>query len=118
MVIARLRCGSVMNTKRATGLAPSISAASSCSLSSDWNAVSRISVAKGSHCQDTIRMIENTGTSLSQTTGSAPKARQRCAKTPFVGSMNMFFQTSAETVGITKNGAITRIRTTPCPHIG
>ena len=29
----------------------------------------------------------------------------------------MFFQTSAETVGITKNGAITRIRTTPlAPH--
>jgi hypothetical protein len=32
--------------------------------------------------------------------------------------MNMFFQTSAETVGMTKNGAITRMRTTPWPHIG
>ncbi len=30
----------------------------------------------------------------------------------------MFFQTSAETVGMTKKGAITRIRTTPWPHIG
>jgi len=30
----------------------------------------------------------------------------------------MFFQTNAETVGITKNGAITRMRTIPCPHIG
>ena len=29
-----------------------------------------------------------------------------------------FFHTSAETVGITKNGAITRMRTMPCPHIG
>ena len=32
--------------------------------------------------------------------------------------MNMFFQTSAETVGMTKNGAMTRMRTTPWPHIG
>ena len=32
--------------------------------------------------------------------------------------MNMFFQTSAETVGMTKKGAITRMRTIPCPQIG
>ncbi len=32
--------------------------------------------------------------------------------------MNMFFQTSAETVGMTKNGAITRMRTIPWPQIG
>ena len=32
--------------------------------------------------------------------------------------MNMFFQTSAETVGITKKGEITMIRTIPVPHIG
>ena len=30
----------------------------------------------------------------------------------------MFFQTSAATGGITKNGEITRIRTIPCPKIG
>ena len=30
----------------------------------------------------------------------------------------MFFQTSADTVGITKNGAITSMRTMPCPHMG
>ena len=34
---------------------------------------------------------------------------------PFTGSMNMFFQTSALTVGMTKDGAITRMRTIPCP---
>ncbi len=100
------------------GEAPSISAASSCSLSSDWIAVSRISVAKGSHCHDTIITMEKIGASLSQTTGSAPKKRHRCASRPLIGSMKMFFQTSAETVGMTKNGAMTRIRTTPCPHIG
>jgi hypothetical protein len=75
-------------------------------------------VAKGSHCHETIRTSDRIGTSVSQTTGSAPKARHRWAKTPLVGSMNMFFQTSAETVGMTKNGAITRMRTMPCPHIG
>ena len=40
-------------------------------------------------------MIEGSDASLSQETGSAPKNFQRCAKSPFVGSMNMFFQTSA-----------------------
>ena len=33
-------------------------------------------------------------------------------------SYNMFFQTNAETVGMTKNGAITRMRTIPCPQKG
>ena len=30
----------------------------------------------------------------------------------------MFFHTSAATGGMTKNGEITRMRTTPCPKIG
>ena len=32
--------------------------------------------------------------------------------------MNMFFQTSAETVGMMKKGEMTRIRTMPRPHMG
>ena len=32
--------------------------------------------------------------------------------------MNMFFQTRAETVGMTKKGAITMMRMTPWPNIG
>jgi hypothetical protein len=32
--------------------------------------------------------------------------------------MNMFFQTSAATVGMMRKGAITRMRTIPCPNIG
>ena len=32
--------------------------------------------------------------------------------------MNMFFQISADTVGMTKNGAITSTRTMPCPQNG
>ena len=112
-VIARDRWGRVMKPKRLTGDAPSISAASSCSLSSDWIAVSRISVAKGSHCQLTIRMMDWVEASVSHTSGSAPNRPHRWASSPLTGSMNMFFQTSADTVGITKNGAITRIRTIP-----
>ena len=41
-----------------------------------------------------------------------------CARIPLIGSINMFFQTRADTVGMTKNGAMTRIRTIPWPHIG
>lgn len=77
-----------------------------------------MSVAKGSHCQDTIITMEVVGTSDSQAIGSAPKKRHRCDRSPLVGSMNMFFHTSAETVGMTKKGAMTRMRTTPWPHIG
>ncbi len=112
-MIARPRCGRMMNQKRLSEGAPSISAASSCSLSSDWTAVSRMSVAKGSHCQETMRTMEGRAASVSQTSGSIPTALNPCAKSPFTGSMNMFFQTSAETVGMTKNGAMTRMRTTP-----
>ena len=108
----------MMWPKRASAGAPSISAASNCSLSSDWIAVNRISVAKGSHCHETIRVMEKIGAWLSHSTGASPKNFHTCAKSPFTGSMNMFFQTSAETVGITKKGAMTRIRTMPCPHIG
>ena len=118
MVIARPRCGRTMNQKRASTGAPSISAASSCSLSSDWIAVRRMSVAKGSHCHETIRMIDCTEASDIHDTGWVPKKRQRWANMPFTGSIIMFFHTSAETVGITKKGAITRMRTTPCPQNG
>ena len=55
---------------------------------------------------------------LNHSTGVAPNSRHKCANNPLTGSMNMFFQTSAETVGITKNGAMTRMRTIPCPQIG
>src|SRR5215469_17346882 len=91
--------------------APSISAASFCSSSSDCSAVSRISVANGSHCQVTIRMMENSGTSLNQSIGVRPNNLAIQANSPDTGCMSKFFQTSALTVGITKNGAITISRT-------
>ncbi|MNV93822.1 hypothetical protein D3C71_1885540 [compost metagenome] len=68
--------------KRLMKLAPSISAASFCSPSSDWRAVSRISVAKGSHCQATMMMMESSGNCANQSTGCRPKKRDRSASTP------------------------------------
>ena len=112
-VMARARCGRMTNQKRLSGRAPSISAASSCSLSRDWMAVSRIRVAKGSHCQLMIITSEGMDAWLSHCMGSAPKTRHKWAKNPLTGSMNMFFQTRPDTVGITKKGAMTRILTTP-----
>ena len=75
-VIARARCGRMIQRNFEPNPAPSISAASSCSLDSDWIAVSRISVAKGSHCQDTIRMIDISGAAVSHSKGCAPKMRE------------------------------------------
>ncbi len=76
-VIARARCGSLMYQKRLNAEAPSISAASSCSLSSDCIAVSRISVAKGSHCQETMPMIEASGAWVRKSKGCRPKISKR-----------------------------------------
>ena len=46
------------------------------------SAVMKISVAKGSHCQVTIRITLHSGQSVSQSTGVAPKKIQTCASTP------------------------------------
>src|ERR1700676_3619339 len=98
-----------------SGLAPSISAASFCSSSWDCNAVSRIRVANGSHCQATIRITASKGASVNQSTGVVPNSVDTQANNPETGCISRFFQTSALTVGITKNGALTIQRTNPCP---
>ena len=46
------------------------------------NAVMKISVAKGSHCHDTMTITENNGWSVSQSTGAAPKNIHTWASTP------------------------------------
>ncbi len=94
-----------------SALAPSISAASFCSSSWDCSAVSRMRVANGSHCQATIRITANKGASLNQSIGVAPTSVATQANSPDTGCIKRFFQTSALTVGITKNGAITIKRT-------
>ena len=57
-------------------------AASICSRSSDCSEVMKIRQANGSHCQATIRITENSGASVSQSTGSAPSDVARQASTP------------------------------------
>ena len=68
-------------------------------------------VANGSHCQATIRITANKGTSLNQSIGVAPTSVATQANSPETGCIKRFFQISALTVGITKNGAITIKRT-------
>ncbi len=68
--------------KRLTTLAPSISAASCCSSSSDCIAVSRMSVAKGSHSHDTMMMMEKSGKFSSHGIGAMPKRVVSQAKIP------------------------------------
>src|SRR3954462_2786107 len=105
-----------MNVENA--LAPSISAASFCSSSWDCNAVSKIRVAKGNHSQDTIRITASKGASVNQSIGVSPNDVAIQANSPETGCISRFFQTSALTVGITKNGAITISRTTLRPITG
>jgi hypothetical protein len=57
-------------------------AASICSRSSDCSEVMKIRQAKGSHCQATMMITENSGWSVSQSTGCAPKNRHTCPSTP------------------------------------
>ena len=57
-------------------------AASSCSRFIDCSAVTKMSVANGSHCHATITITENSGQSVIQSTGCAPKKCQTCASTP------------------------------------
>ena len=72
-LIARPRCGRMMKKNIENGPAPSMRAASFCSLSSDWMAVSRISSAKGSHCQATMMITEVSGKLPKQSIGWQPE---------------------------------------------
>ena len=56
--------------------------ASSCSWFMLCSEVMKISVANGSHCHDTMTMTENSGKSVSQSMGCAPKNIHTCASTP------------------------------------
>ena len=75
-------------------------------------------VANGNHCQATIRITASMGASLNQSIGVAPNSVAIQANSPETGCINRFFQTSALTVGITKNGAITIKRMTLRPITG
>ena len=80
--------------------------------------MSRIRVANGSHCQATIRITASSGASVNQSIGVTPNSVAIQANSPETGCISRFFQTSALTVGITKNGAITISRTMLRPITG
>ena len=114
-LMARPRCGRMMKKNIEIGPAPSMRAASFCSWSSDWMAVSRMSRAKGSHCQATMMMIEVSGRLPKKSMASKPRLRAKNANSPFTGCISMFFQIRALTVGMTKKGAMASSRATPRP---
>ena len=60
--------------------------------------------------------IEVSGRLANQSTGGSPNRPAKKANRPFTGCIRRFFQTSALTVGITKNGAITSSRAMPRPQ--
>ena len=60
-VIGLARCGNIININLENELAPSISDASNCSRSRDCNAVNKIKVAKGNHCQLIIQITDKSG---------------------------------------------------------
>ena len=69
----------------------------------------------GSHSHATIRMMDVSGASANQSSGGRPMPRAIAANSPFTGFINRFFQISALTVGITKNGEIISTRAMPRP---
>lgn len=55
-------------------------------------------------------MMDAIGNCENQSTAGRPRLREMKAKKPLTGCINRFFQIRAETVGITKKGAITSSR--------
>ena len=62
-----------------------------------------------------MMMIEVSGRFANQSIGPSPRLVVIQANSPFTGCISMFFQISALTVGMTKNGAIASRRATPQP---
>src|SRR5271170_3882909 len=75
-------------------------------------------LANGSHSQETTMITDNMGQLVNQTIGSNPNDRAIQANSPESGFINRFFHTSALTVDMTKNGAMTMTRSTFSPNTG
>src|SRR5580698_4381746 len=75
-------------------------------------------LANGSHSQETTMITESIGQLVNHTIGSKPRDRAIQANKPESGFINKFFHTSALTVGMTKNGAITMSRQMFSPNTG
>ena len=63
-------------------------------------------------------MTDSMGQLVNQTMGSNPNDRAIQANSPESGFIRRFFHTSALTVGMTKNGAMTMSRRTFSPNTG
>ena len=73
-------------------------------------------LANGSHSHETMRITESIGQLVNHTGVGRPSDLVTQVKSPDSGFISRFFQTSALTVGMTKNGAMTISRSTFWPN--
>ena len=68
---------------------------------------------KGVHCQTAMAIMPGLGATASTSKRPSPSEVVTQLNRPKTGLSSMFFQTTALTVGMTKNGAISSERTSP-----
>ena len=112
----RRRCGRVSSRKICSGRAPSVLAASRMSLGWLCSPASTSSIMNGVHCQIISIITEPSGKLPIQLKWPMPNGRRMKLTMPNVGSSITVFHTSAPATGMTRNGVISRVRTTPRPR--
>src|SRR3954454_2946830 len=70
----------------------------------------------GDQCQVSTTMIVGSGNLLTQSTSPTPSGPSTQFTIPNTGFSIVVFQSSAAAAGITRNGAISSVRTTPRPR--
>ena len=76
---------------------------------------SMMSIMNGAQRHTTMMMIDSIGYSANQSMRGPPSDVMTQSTTPKTGLSIMFFQPSAPTTGITRNGVMSIVRTMPRP---
>src|SRR5579884_3094592 len=100
------------------GPEPSTLAASITSSGTDCSPASSTSMTNGVHSQATIKVTLSRGNEENQGTAGRPMLCKTQSTMPKLGLSIRFFQTSAITEGVTRNGMVTSPRSTFLPQIG
>src|SRR6266702_3955801 len=111
--MGKMICQNVIN-----GPEPSTFAASITSSGTDCNPANSTSMTKGVHSQATIKVTLSSGYEENQGTAGRPTLRKTQSTIPKLGLSIRFFQFSAITDGVTRNGMVTSPRNTFLPQIG
>src|SRR5258708_30850136 len=108
--------GKMISQKVVQEEVPSTLAASRTSSGMDCKLASRTSITNGVHSQATINVTLSRGKEENQGTAGKPTACNPQSITPKLGLNNRFFQMSAITDGVTRNGTVARPRNTFFPR--